>query len=125
MGHIIRKHDKLLIPVSGIHRDERYYPNPDQFNPDNFSKEARQARHPSTFIGFGQGPRACLGMRFAMLESKVALLEILHNFTFLPSARNPDELVLDPTKEMGYPQGGLYTRLERRRNTLKAGKPTN
>jgi len=124
--HEIRKHDKLLIPVSGIHRDDRYYPNPDQFNPDNFSKEARQARNPFTFIGFGKGPRACLGMRFAMLESKVALLEILHNFTFLPSARNPDELVLDPTKEMGYPQGGLYTRLERRRrNTLKAGKPTH
>ena len=51
MLFFLRKHDKLLIPVSGIHRDDRYYPNPDQFNPDNFSKEARQARNPFTFIG--------------------------------------------------------------------------
>ena len=67
--------------------DERIYPNPRQFNPDNFSSAARKARSPYSFIGFGQGPRACIGMRFAMLEAKVAMAKILRSFDFLPSDR--------------------------------------
>ncbi len=34
--------------------DVKYYPNPSQFNPENFSKEARQSRNPYTFLTFGQ-----------------------------------------------------------------------
>ena len=35
-----------------------------------------------TFLGFGQGPRACIGMRFAMLETKVALVKVFRQFSF-------------------------------------------
>jgi len=112
--HTIRKNDRIIIPVSGIHMDERYYPNPHQFNPENFSREARQSRSPYTFLGFGQGPRACIGMRFAMLESKVAMMEVLANYTFLSSDRNPDKLEIDPDSTNGYAKGGLYARVVQR-----------
>ena len=94
--------------------DERYYPNPEQFNPENFSKEARQARSPYTFIGFGQGPRGCIGMRFAMLEAKVALMGVLSSYTFLPSNKNPEVLKLDPSSQLGYIKGGLHARIAKR-----------
>lgn len=113
-SHPIKKNDLLNIPVSGIHFDPRYYPNPKQFNPENFSKEARSGRSPYTFFAFGQGPRACLGMRFAMLEAKVALLEILSEYNFAPSNSNPDVFDLDPERILGFVKGGLFAKITKR-----------
>ena len=74
VDHMFRKDDMVSISAIGIQQDERYYPNPGQYNPDNFSKEARAQRDPYTFLSFGQGPRNCIGMRFALLEIKVIFL---------------------------------------------------
>ena len=43
---IIRKGEEVLINVAGFHSDPKYYPNPEAFNPENFSKEAKEKRHP-------------------------------------------------------------------------------
>jgi len=110
----VKNNDLLMLSAIGIHHDERYYPNPHQFNPDNFSKEARQSRSPYTFLGFGQGPRACIGMRFALLEAKVAIAMVMRKFNFLPSNKNPDKLELDPTSQLGYIKNGLYANIELR-----------
>ena len=112
--HQVRKNDLINIPISGIHMDPEFYPNPTQFNPDNFSKESQSTRSPYTFIGFGHGPRACIGMRFAMLEAKVAMLEVLSSYKFLPSDKNPKELELDPLNTLAYVKGGLHARIVER-----------
>ena len=103
-----------MIPASGIHRDGKYYPNPNQFNPENFSKEAKQSRSPYAFLGFGQGPRACIGMRFALLEAKVAMMMVLSNYTFVYSQKNPDKHVIDPHSQLGYVKGGLFSKIRKR-----------
>ena len=54
-----------------------------KFCPERFSPEYK--RHPAAFIGFGLGPRNCIGMKFAYLEFKIALVRILMNFEILPS----------------------------------------
>ena len=35
---------------------------------------------PMVFQPFGVGPRSCIGMRFAILEVKMAMCKILYNF---------------------------------------------
>ena len=110
----VMKDDLIILPVIGIHSDERYYPNPEEFNPENFSKEAKALRSPYTFLGFGQGPRGCIGMRFALLEAKVAMIEILHSFSFVYSNKNPEVLELDPSSETGYIKGGLFAKIQKR-----------
>ncbi len=90
------------------------YPNPKEFNPDNFSKENKAKRSPYSFMAFGQGPRGCVGMRFALLEAKVALAEIIRNFTLSPSEKTEEPLVLDLMKAIAYPKGGLHVKAERR-----------
>jgi cytochrome P450 len=49
-------------------KDEKYFSNPEIFDPDNFSPEKKAQRSPYSFLAFGQGPRNCIGMRFALLQ---------------------------------------------------------
>ncbi len=43
---LLRANDMVSFSPAGVHSDPRYYPNPETFNPDNFSKEARHQRCP-------------------------------------------------------------------------------
>ena len=47
-----------------------------------FSKENKESIDPYTYMPFGAGPRNCIGMRFALIMIKLAMVEILQSFTF-------------------------------------------
>lgn len=113
----LQKGDMVVIPAGGIHHDDRYYPNPEEFNPDHFSKESKAKRSPYTFLSFGQGPRACIGMRFAQLELKIALCSILRHYTFTPSDKTAKVIETDPTSDLGYAKGGLWVKITKRNAT--------
>ncbi|XP_043483196.1 cytochrome P450 4g15-like [Leptopilina heterotoma] len=70
----------VVIAQYKIHRLEEYYPNPEEFNPDNFLPEKMQNRHYYSYIPFSAGPRSCVGRKFAMLKLKVLLSTILRNY---------------------------------------------
>ncbi|KAI1233712.1 Cytochrome P450 3A1, partial [Lamprotornis superbus] len=85
----------VLIPAFVLHRDPQYWPEPDEFRPERFSKENKEGIDPYTFLPFGAGPRNCIGMRFALLVVKVAVVVLLQNFSFRPCKDTPIPLVLD------------------------------
>ena len=49
------------LQIAAIQRQEKYFPDPLKFNPDNFTPENTRKRHPMAFLAFGAGPRNCLG----------------------------------------------------------------
>merc|ERR550519_3061391 len=110
----LKKNDMVALNVMAIHMNPKFYPDPETFNPDNFSKEAKAGRHPYTFLAFGQGPRSCIGMRFALLEAKVALAAVLRRFVLLRSDKTKEPLELDVTSQLGYVVGGLWIGAEER-----------
>lgn len=57
----IPKGQKVWIPVYAIHRDASIYPKPEVFDPERFSDDAVQSRHPMSYLPFGDGPRNCIG----------------------------------------------------------------
>ena len=46
MDWVIKKGQDIYIPVAGIHGDPKYYPQPEKFDPERFSKMEKEKRHP-------------------------------------------------------------------------------
>ncbi|CAG2167944.1 unnamed protein product [Oppiella nova] len=63
----------IKIPVYAIHHSEEFYPNADKFDPDRFMPHNRHNINPYIYLPFGAGPRHCIGMRFALMEAKLAV----------------------------------------------------
>ena len=111
---ILKKGDIVRVNNIGISMDADVFPNPEQWNPDNFSKENRAKRSPYSFMGFSLGPRNCLAMRFAMFEMKVAVSHIVSKFKILPCDRTSKNIKVDPNSVLGSAKGGLWVTLEKR-----------
>ncbi|XP_064599117.1 cytochrome P450 3A8-like [Liolophura sinensis] len=71
----------VQVHVWAVHHDAKYWPQPDLFDPDRFSPERRGNIKPFCYLPFGEGPRNCIGMRFAVMEAKIALVRILQKYT--------------------------------------------
>jgi cytochrome P450/NADPH-cytochrome P450 reductase len=67
-----------------LHRDPSVWgPNPDVFDPENFSREAEAKRPINAWKPFGNGQRACIGRGFAMHEAALAIGLILQRFKLM------------------------------------------
>ena len=73
---------EIMVPVYAIHHNPEFWDNPEKFDPERFTLDARSKRHPCMYLPFGNGPRNCIGMRFALLEAKIALVKIIKQFKF-------------------------------------------
>ena len=80
----LKKNTFVTVLVMALHRDPSVWgPNPDAFDPENFSREAEAARPVNAWKPFGNGQRACIGRGFAMHEAALAIGMILQRFKLL------------------------------------------
>jgi cytochrome P450 family 6 len=56
----IEKGTAVVISLLGIHRNEKFFPDPMKYNPDRFTEEAK-AYNEDMYMPFGIGPRSCMG----------------------------------------------------------------
>ncbi|CAD7079520.1 unnamed protein product [Hermetia illucens] len=110
---IIEKGMEIMMPVYCIHHDPEIYPNPEVFDPDRFTPEQIRNRHPMSFLGFGDGPRNCVGLRFGRMQTKIGLITLLNNYGFRPSPKTAVPLVFNPDVGVLTPKGGMHLGIEK------------
>ncbi|XP_017669140.1 PREDICTED: cytochrome P450 3A9-like [Lepidothrix coronata] len=120
-GVIIPKGTVVTIPPYVLHRNPEYWPNPEEFRPERFSKENKESIDPYTYLPFGAGPRNCIGMRFALLTLKVAITSLLQHFTFQTCKETQIPMKLS-SKGLLIPEKPIILKLVPRTNTAPAGK---
>nr|CAD7202246.1 unnamed protein product [Timema douglasi] len=102
------KGDLAWIPIYCLHRDEDYFPDPERFDPERFSEENKKNIKPFTYLPFGLGPRSCIGNRFALMETKVALIHLLARFNLKVTDRTPIPIRLSRKGFNVGPEGGFW-----------------
>ena len=79
---IIEEGVDITFPVILLHRNPKYWPNPDKFDPERFNPSTEQSYPTFAYIPFGEGQRYCIGKRLALLEAKMTLVAILKDLQF-------------------------------------------
>jgi cytochrome P450 len=89
-GHHIRRGTTVLVPIHHIHHDERWWPDPERFDPARFLGAHERPR--SAYLPFGGGRRICIGQSFALMEMVLMAAILSQRFTFDVVPDHPVEL---------------------------------
>jgi cytochrome P450 len=106
-GATIRAGDTVMIPVYGVHRHRKLWEEPDAFRPERWERRAEIDRY--QYLPFGDGPRICIGARFAMQEAVIILATLLVRFRFhAVPGRDPRPVMILTLR----PEGGVWLEVE-------------
>jgi cytochrome P450 len=79
-GYPIKQGSVVILNIYGVHRDARYFPDPERFDPERFSPENEKTIPKHAYLPFGGGPRVCIGNAFAMMEARLIVATIAQQF---------------------------------------------
>ncbi|MDQ3522324.1 MAG: cytochrome P450 [Gemmatimonadota bacterium] len=110
-GYHIRAGSIVMLSPWVVHRDPRFFPDPERFLPERWTAEDEEARHRFAYFPFGAGPRKCIGEGFAWMEGMLVLAALLQQWRLrlAPGQRLEPEPLITLR-----PRGGMRMRLERR-----------
>lgn len=88
-GVPLRRGTTLLVSMYYLHRDPRFWPDPERVDPERFSTEARAERHKFAYLPFSAGRRGCIGEQFAWAELVLALAALAQRWRLRPVGPRP------------------------------------
>jgi len=74
----------VVVPIFHFHWNERFWPEPQKFDPARFSPAHRPSSDAMIYFPFGAGPRSCIGNHFALQELTIMTILFLRYFQFRP-----------------------------------------
>ncbi|MEL6181082.1 MAG: cytochrome P450, partial [Myxococcota bacterium] len=86
-GVFISKGSQVIMSPWVVHRDPRFFPNPEAFDPDRWATDRKLPRY--AYFPFGGGPRVCIGNHFAMMEAILVMAVVMQRYhlELLPGER--------------------------------------
>jgi len=81
-GYEIPPRTTLLASQWVMHRDPRFFEQPEQFLPERWLDGLEDRLPPGAYFPFGDGPRRCIGQGFAQLETALVIAAIAQKFSF-------------------------------------------
>ncbi|UJR23765.1 hypothetical protein I4U23_026742 [Adineta vaga] len=103
----------ISVPVYPIHHDPTVWTEPEKFIPERFLPAEKAKRHPMTYLPFGDGPRNCIGMRFALLEAKLGIVKALLLVEIQQCKKTEIPVELGKTTTLS-PKNGIWVSVVRR-----------
>jgi cytochrome P450 len=94
-----------------VHRDERWWPEPERFRPERWGEERIKKIPKFAYFPFGGGPRICIGNTFALIEAALVLARIAREWQF---TLHPGHIVKPGALFTLRPLGGVPGVLRRR-----------
>lgn len=112
-GYSIPKGALLLVSQYVMHRDARFYPEPERFDPERWTQAARASRPQFAYFPFGGGPRRCIGEAFAWMEAALIVAALARRWRMRLAGSPQEEIETQPRITLR-PRGGVSVILERR-----------
>uniref|UniRef100_A0A1B0GK49 Cytochrome n=1 Tax=Lutzomyia longipalpis TaxID=7200 RepID=A0A1B0GK49_LUTLO len=82
-SYTIPKGVNIVLAFILMHRNKSLWgPGAHNFDPEHFSDSSTEKMHPYAFLPFSGGPRNCMGIKYAYVVMKIALMHLLINFEF-------------------------------------------
>ncbi|XP_045539116.1 cytochrome P450 6B5-like [Papilio machaon] len=118
---------RVHIPVYHFHHNSKYFPNPEEFDPERFLGERKKTIKPYTYMPFGEGPRLCIGMRFAWMQMLAGLAAVFrrHSVATAHDSRDVKHFHYDPTSIVTIPTHSINLKLVRRDDQASPGPHPN
>jgi cytochrome P450 len=88
-GYHIPAGTQFVVNIRALHRDPRYWDEPERFWPERFGGEEAVPRHKFAFMPFLAGPKKCIGDNFAMMEMRLVVPTIMQRLRFQYEAAEP------------------------------------
>jgi cytochrome P450 len=79
-GYFIPKGCTLIMSQWVMHRDSRYFDEPEVFKPERWENDLEKQLPRGVYFPFGDGPRICIGKGFALMEAVLILAAIAQQF---------------------------------------------
>jgi cytochrome P450 len=102
-GITLKAGKSVMVSVYAIHHDEEIFPEPFVYKPERFMGDNRKDLVNRYWFTFGDGPRNCVGIRFAMMELKYFIAKLIQNYHIqmakgcpVPVKYRPMLFLLDP-----------------------------
>jgi cytochrome P450 len=76
LGYEVSAGSVVLMSQYIMHRDERFFPEPERFDPERWTAESQAQRPKFSYFPFGGGARVCIGEQFAWMEGILLLATI-------------------------------------------------
>jgi cytochrome P450 len=107
---VIRKGGWVYIYTWVLHRDSRFFPEPERFDPERFAPGRVESIPQHAYIPFGAGPHVCIGNAFAQMEMVLAVSTIIRRVRLMLPPDAPP-VTIEPYVAIR-PRGGLPLRVE-------------